>query len=120
MLCPRETPLHLGHLRLMAQATEQGAVVLPPVMAFYHRPESVRDLIDPSLPLGFGALPFRPNQVIAVSADPDRSAIPLLHARTRIEDRATAYVCRGFDCQRPVTAPAELVSQLTTEPAQAR
>jgi uncharacterized protein YyaL (SSP411 family) len=64
--------------------------------------------------------PFRPNQVIAVSADPDRSAIPLLHARTRIEDRATAYVCRGFACQRPVTAPAELVSQLTTEPAQAR
>ena len=55
-----------------------------------------------------------------LSADPDRSAIPLLHARTRIEDRATAYVCRGFACQRPVTAPAELVSQLTTEPAQAR
>lgn len=46
VLLVRETPLHLGHLRLMAQATEQGAVVLPPVMAFYHRPESVGDLID--------------------------------------------------------------------------
>jgi len=46
VLLVRETPLHLGHLRLMAQATEQGAVVLPPVMAFYHRPQSVQQLID--------------------------------------------------------------------------
>lgn len=46
VLLVRETPLHAGHLRLMAQATEQGAVVLPPVMAFYHRPQSVQDLID--------------------------------------------------------------------------
>jgi 4-hydroxy-3-polyprenylbenzoate decarboxylase len=46
VLLVRETPLHAGHLRLMAQATEQGAVVLPPVMAFYHRPQSVQELID--------------------------------------------------------------------------
>lgn len=46
VLLVRETPLHAGHLRLMAQATEQGAVVLPPVMAFYHRPQTVQELID--------------------------------------------------------------------------
>ncbi|MBB4661837.1 UbiX family flavin prenyltransferase [Conexibacter arvalis] len=46
VLLVRETPLHAGHLRLMAQATEQGAVVLPPVMAFYHRPATVQELID--------------------------------------------------------------------------
>jgi len=46
VLLVRETPLHLGHLRLMAQATEQGAVVLPPVMAFYHRPATVQELVD--------------------------------------------------------------------------
>ena len=38
VLVVRETPLHAGHLRLMAQATEMGAVILPPVPAFYHLP----------------------------------------------------------------------------------
>ncbi|MNR64088.1 3-octaprenyl-4-hydroxybenzoate carboxy-lyase partner protein [compost metagenome] len=46
MLCVRETPLHIGHLRLMTQAAEMGAVIMPPVPAFYHRPESVEDIID--------------------------------------------------------------------------
>ena len=47
----------------------------------------------------------RPGQVMAVSPSPDDSAIPLLHERTRIDGAATAYVCRGFACQRPVTDP---------------
>ncbi|CAI0949193.1 Amidophosphoribosyltransferase [Serratia grimesii] len=46
VLCVRETPLHIGHLRLMTQAAEMGAVIMPPVPAFYHRPESVEDIID--------------------------------------------------------------------------
>lgn len=46
VLVTRETPLHLGHLRLMQQVTEAGAVVLPPVPGFYHRPRSVDDLVD--------------------------------------------------------------------------
>ncbi len=46
VLVVRETPLHLGHLRLMQQATEAGAVVLPPVPGFYHRPRSIADLVD--------------------------------------------------------------------------
>lgn len=46
VLVPRETPLHLGHLRLMTQATELGAVVLPPVPAFYHGPRTIADLVD--------------------------------------------------------------------------
>jgi polyprenyl P-hydroxybenzoate/phenylacrylic acid decarboxylase-like protein len=46
VLVVRETPLHLGHIRLMAQATENGAVILPPVPAFYHRPATIKDLID--------------------------------------------------------------------------
>ena len=46
VLVVRETPLHLGHLRLMAQVTEIGGVVLPPVPAFYHRPNSITDIID--------------------------------------------------------------------------
>ncbi len=46
VLVVRETPLHLGHLRLMAQVTQSGAVVLPPVPAFYHRPATIEDLVD--------------------------------------------------------------------------
>src|SRR5438128_9449605 len=46
VLVVRETPLHLGHLRLMAQVTEAGAVILPPVPAFYHLPKSVDEIID--------------------------------------------------------------------------
>ncbi|RKQ38442.1 UbiX family flavin prenyltransferase [Enterobacter sp. R1(2018)] len=46
VLCVRETPLHLGHLRLMTQAAELGAVIMPPVPAFYHRPQTLEDVID--------------------------------------------------------------------------
>jgi len=41
----RETPLHLGHLRLMTQAAEMGAVIAPPIPAFYHSPGSIEDLV---------------------------------------------------------------------------
>ncbi|HFK7267569.1 TPA: UbiX family flavin prenyltransferase [Enterobacter asburiae] len=46
VLCVRETPLHLGHLRLMTQAAELGAIIMPPVPAFYHRPSSLDDVIN--------------------------------------------------------------------------
>ena len=46
VLCVRETPLHLGHLRLMTQAAEIGAVIMPPAPAFYHRPQSLDDVIN--------------------------------------------------------------------------
>lgn len=46
VLVVRETPLHAGHLRLMLQATEAGAVMLPPVPGFYHRPATLDDIID--------------------------------------------------------------------------
>lgn len=41
----RETPLHAGHIELMAQATRNGAIVMPPVPGFYHRPRSVADIV---------------------------------------------------------------------------
>lgn len=46
VLVVRETPLHLGHLRLMAQAAELGAVILPPMPAFYSRPQTLNDIIN--------------------------------------------------------------------------
>ena len=46
VLVPRETPLHLGHLRHMTAITEMGGVILPPMPAFYHAPKTIMDLID--------------------------------------------------------------------------
>lgn len=46
VVVPRETPLHLGHLRLMVQVAEIGGLVMPPVPAFYHRPQSLDDIIN--------------------------------------------------------------------------
>ncbi len=45
VLCVRETPLHLGHLRTLAQLAEIGAVVMPPVPAMYTHPQSVDDIV---------------------------------------------------------------------------
>lgn len=46
VLVPRETPMHLGHLRLMTQVAELGAIIFPPVPAFYHRPRTLDDVIN--------------------------------------------------------------------------
>jgi flavin prenyltransferase len=46
VLLVRETPMHLGHLRLLLQAAELGAVIMPPVPAFYHRPATLEDVVD--------------------------------------------------------------------------
>ncbi|ACQ67516.1 UbiX family flavin prenyltransferase [Candidatus Williamhamiltonella defendens] len=46
ILCVRETPLHLGHLQLMKKAAELGAVIMPPLPAFYHHPQNIQDIID--------------------------------------------------------------------------
>ena len=49
VLMVRETPLHKGHLELMARAADCGAVILPPMPAFYHKPETIMDIIHQSI-----------------------------------------------------------------------
>jgi len=46
VLVARETPLHLGHLETMAALTRMGAVIFPPVPAYYHRPKTLDDIIN--------------------------------------------------------------------------
>jgi 4-hydroxy-3-polyprenylbenzoate decarboxylase len=46
VLVVRETPLHLGHLEAMVSLTRMGAIIFPPVPAFYHRPQSLDDVIN--------------------------------------------------------------------------
>ena len=49
VLLLRETPLHIGHIKSMAAVTEAGAVVYPPVPAFYSRPKSLAEMVDHTL-----------------------------------------------------------------------
>ncbi len=46
IVCPRETPLHVGHLRALTQLAEIGAMVVPLMPAFYGRPKTIEDLVD--------------------------------------------------------------------------
>jgi 4-hydroxy-3-polyprenylbenzoate decarboxylase len=49
VLMVRETPLHLGHLRTMVKLAEMGAVIAPPLPAFYARPASLEEMVDQSV-----------------------------------------------------------------------
>lgn len=49
VLVVRETPLHIGHIRSMERLSEMGAIIMPPVPSFYHRPKTIEDIIDHTL-----------------------------------------------------------------------
>lgn len=49
VLMPRETPLHVGHCKLMYEAAQLGAVITPPMPAFYNKPQSIDDLVNHSV-----------------------------------------------------------------------
>jgi 4-hydroxy-3-polyprenylbenzoate decarboxylase len=49
VLMPREMPLHVGHCRLLLQAAEMGAVIAPPMPAFYNDPQTLDDIINHSV-----------------------------------------------------------------------
>ena len=49
VLMVRESPLHLGHLRSMVSLSEMGAIIAPPLPAFYHKPSTIADLVDHSV-----------------------------------------------------------------------
>ncbi len=46
VIIPRETPLHIGHLKLLMSVAEMGAVILPPMPAYYHMPKTIDDIIN--------------------------------------------------------------------------
>ncbi|KAA5837974.1 UbiX family flavin prenyltransferase [Saccharopolyspora hirsuta] len=56
VLMLRETPLHTGHIRLMAQAAEAGAVLMPPVPAFYAQPTSIEEMVTHTVARALDAL----------------------------------------------------------------
>ncbi|HKT05453.1 MAG TPA: hypothetical protein VJT31_38535, partial [Rugosimonospora sp.] len=54
-----------------------------------------------------------PPGAVLVTGVPGQAGVPLLADRSTLDGQATAYVCRGFVCDRPVTTVAELVAQLS-------
>jgi 4-hydroxy-3-polyprenylbenzoate decarboxylase len=49
VLMVRESPLHLGHLRSMTALAEMGAILAPPMPAFYHQPQTVAEIVEHSV-----------------------------------------------------------------------
>lgn len=80
------------------------ALAAPKEIAMIGEQDSARALLD----VVFSA--YRPNQVVALGDE--TSPVPLLRGRTRLNGQPTAYVCRNFTCQLPVTEPADLAKQL--------
>ena len=56
VLMVRETPLHLGHLRTLARLAEIGAIIVPPIPGFYHKPRTVDDIVNQSVGKALDAL----------------------------------------------------------------
>lgn len=56
VLVVRETPLHKGHLELMVRAADLGALILPPMPAFYHQPQTIEDIVDHTIGKAFDYL----------------------------------------------------------------
>ena len=96
---PRAFPAWLGALDFASAHVAQVAIVGDPTAA------ETRRLIE------VARRGFRPNLVLAVG-DSGSSALDLLHGRSAIGDRATAFVCRDFACRLPVTEPEELAAEL--------
>jgi len=76
VLVPRETPLHLGHLRLMVQLAEMGAIICPPVPAFYQRPATVEAIVDHTLSRVLDLLDIQPPRELSTRWDgPPQSTV---------------------------------------------
>jgi len=76
ILVVRETPLHLGHLRVLTALAEMGAVILPPMPAFYNRPKQIEDLVDHTLGRVFDRLGL-PQQLVTEWPGTNRRRDPL-------------------------------------------
>lgn len=70
VLMVRETPLHMGHLRTMANVSEMGAIVMPPVPAFYHRPKTIDDIVNQTVGRALDLFGLDPGLVKRWGEDP--------------------------------------------------
>ncbi|GIE95899.1 thioredoxin domain-containing protein [Paractinoplanes rishiriensis] len=101
-------PLFAGHARFAgySAAAAEAALAGPYEIAIATH--------DPDDPLLAAAHRHAPPGTVIVAGEPDRPGVPLLADRPLQNERATAYICRGFVCDRPVTDVAELTARLST------
>ena len=83
VLMLRETPLHTGHLRNLTALSEMGAVIAPPVPAFYARPASVEDIVDHSVGRVLDLFGLETGLVRRWGELPDKNAASLARRTTR-------------------------------------
>lgn len=81
ILLVRETPLHVGHLRTMTQLAEMGAVIMPPVPAFYARPASIDELVDHTVGRALDLLDLDHDLVRRWGEAPDDGSTPVRRFR---------------------------------------
>jgi 4-hydroxy-3-polyprenylbenzoate decarboxylase len=81
VLMVREAPLHTGHLRAMTQASEIGAVILPPMPAFYALPKSIDDLVNHTVGRALDLFGIDTGLVKRWGETPDGSKAPRGHTR---------------------------------------
>ena len=74
VLMPREAPLHVGHCKLLYEAAQLGAVIAPPMPAFYNGPQTIDDLIDHSVGRVLDLFGIDADLVKRWEGPPDRSA----------------------------------------------
>jgi polyprenyl P-hydroxybenzoate/phenylacrylic acid decarboxylase-like protein len=97
VLCVRETPLHLGHLRAMVTVTEIGAIVAPPMPAFYAAPESVDDMVDHTVARTLSLIG------VHVPGAPPWQGTQQAHSQAGSDGGPSATVARGPGTGRPST-----------------
>ncbi|MEV1289013.1 thioredoxin domain-containing protein [Micromonospora sp. NPDC049679] len=100
-------PIAARHARFTGYAATVGEALLS-------GPYEIAIVTDGSAsdPLVLAAHRHAPPGAVVVAGAPDQPGVPLLRDRPLLEGRPTAYVCRGFVCDRPVTTTADLVAQL--------
>jgi uncharacterized protein len=101
-------PVIAGHARFAGLAAAVGEAMIAGPVEVAIVGESPADRAD----LVRVAIHHAPAGAVIVEGVPDQPGHPLLEQRPMIEGRPTAYVCRGFVCERPITDPADLATQL--------
>lgn len=87
VLVPRESPLHLGHLRLMVQVAEIGAIVCPPMPAFYNRPHTIDEMVDHTVSRILDILRIDAGRILAPRwSGPTRDAVDVPASSTGEQD----------------------------------
>ena len=85
VLMPREAPLHVGHCKLLYEAAQLGAVIAPPMPAFYNKPQTIDDLVNHSVGRVLDLFDIDTGFVKRWAGPPGRSAKPSAAGRTRRE-----------------------------------